>query len=63
MDKEPRWLNDRQAADQLGVSVSTLRNWRQAGTGPTWYKLGTAVRYKGEDLDAYLKDARREGTR
>ena len=55
-------LNDRDAAKYLGLSVATLRAWRyrqameqDQGEGyPPYCKLGAAVRYKREDLDAWV---------
>lgn len=61
MDAEPRMYDENETASRLGVSKHTLRNWRQAGTGPPWYKLGHAVRYDKDDIAKYLKAGRREG--
>ena len=36
--------------------VKTLANWRSAGRGPRWSKLGGAVRYCGSDLNAWLAE-------
>lgn len=47
-----------QAADALGVSRRTLETWRFTGTGPTFVKVGRAVRYRPEDLEAFLRPAR-----
>ena len=33
-----------------GISVRTLANWRSAGTGPKFTKLGGAVRYPIEEI-------------
>jgi len=48
-------VNEYRAAELLGVSVSTLRNWRFAGVGPKYYKLRRAVRYDPADLWAFAK--------
>ena len=37
-------LNETQAADLLNIKVPTLRRWRWAGKGPTFLKIGGAVR-------------------
>ncbi len=47
-------LTTRQAAQYLGLSISTLNKWRCYGFGPKYLKLGRAVRYRQEELDAYL---------
>jgi len=48
-------MNQREAADYCGVSLYTLRNWRQAGKGPPYSAaLGRDPRYHQADLDAFL---------
>jgi hypothetical protein len=48
-------LKDTQAASRIGISVRTLRKWRLAGKGPRIVKLaGWAVRYRLDDLDAFV---------
>lgn len=46
------------AADYLGVSVSYLNKLRCVGGGPTFIRIGSAVRYDLADLDAWI-DARK----
>jgi hypothetical protein len=36
-----------------GVSVGTLRNWRAMRSGPTFVKIGKAVLYPVDELDAW----------
>lgn len=54
-------LKDQEAAKYLGLSVSTLRQWRlnPGRTGfenpPPFIKLGHAVRYRKEDLDRWIE--------
>jgi len=50
-------LDEKQAAQRLNLSPKTLQKWRLTGGGPVYLKLGTAVRYREVDLDAWL-DAR-----
>ncbi len=45
----------REAADYLGLAVSTLNKWRCYGTGPKYLKLGRAVRYTKDELDKFLE--------
>ena len=47
-------LTTADAAQYLGLAPATLNKWRVHGTGPTFIKLGRAVRYRHSDLDAYL---------
>lgn len=45
-----------EAAEYLGLAVSTLNKWRCYHTeGPVFVKLGKAVRYRKVDLDAFLE--------
>jgi len=44
----------REAAQYLGLAVSTLNKWRCHGGGPEFLKLGRAVRYRRDDLDHFL---------
>ena len=44
-------LDERLAADVLGMAVQTLRNWRHQSKGPAYLKVGRSVRYRMEDLD------------
>ena len=44
-----------QAAEYLGLAVSTLNKWRCHGGGPVFIKMGRAVRYRVEDLEGYIQ--------
>lgn len=46
-----------QAAEYLGVKVQTLAIWRATKRYPIPYiKIGRLVKYKKEDLDAYISE-------
>jgi excisionase family DNA binding protein len=46
-----------EAADQLGLKVTTLRVWRRLGKGPAYVRLGkNTVRYRQRDLDEYVNE-------
>ena len=47
-----------EAAGYVGLSDSMLAKMRCLGGGPVYFKLGRAVRYRQDDLDAWL-NARR----
>jgi len=49
-----RLLNERQVAERLTVSVATVRRWRLLGQGPRYIKVGSAVRYRAEDVAEWL---------
>jgi len=51
-------LNEREAAQFLGVAVQTLRNWRSQRRGVPYLKIGRAVRYRLEDLENFISDVR-----
>ena len=49
-------IDDTRAAELLGVAPKTLQNWRQAGTGPRWLKIGKRmVRYRLADLESFAE--------
>lgn len=48
-------MNDVEAAEVLDMAPTTLRKWRTNGQGPSYLKLGKNVRYRMEDLTAYLQ--------
>ncbi len=58
----PVLLSTAQAARYLGLSAQTLTNWRSTGrqNQPAFLRIGGRIRYKAEDLDAYLQSARVE---
>lgn len=47
-------LDERQAAQLLGLSPATLRRWRCDRQGPAYIKAGRAVHYTREDIDRWL---------
>jgi excisionase family DNA binding protein len=51
-----------QAASYLGLSKSTTEKLRHFGGGPKYLKLGHAVRYRQQDLDAWLDERLIENT-
>jgi hypothetical protein len=56
---ETQWLTPAQAAAHLKLGVSTLAKMRMANEGPAWSRpLENAVRYRREDLDAFMRSKR-----
>ncbi len=47
-------LHENQAAQYLGVSVSTLRRVRHAGKGPSFVRIGRTVLYRKHHLDTFI---------
>jgi Helix-turn-helix domain len=56
------FVNERDAAKQLKIAVTTLRNWRWRGRGPTYRKFGRLVRYGTDDLLDFAESGRRTPT-
>ena len=48
-------LNEHDGARITGLAVSSVRRWRLLRQGPKFLKLGAAVRYKPEDITAWLE--------
>jgi predicted DNA-binding transcriptional regulator AlpA len=47
-------MNEHEVAAFLKISVASVRRWRLFRTGPKFLKIGSAVRYKRRDLEAWL---------
>jgi predicted DNA-binding transcriptional regulator AlpA len=56
-------LNQHQVAKALGVSVATIRQWRRHSKGPTFIRVGVAIRYSEQDFIAWLKSRPSGGER
>ena len=51
-------LSAAEAAQYLGVSVSTLKNWRAKKIGPLWVMRGARlIAYRPADLERFLDDS------
>ena len=48
-------------ATELNKRVRTLYNWRHLKIGPRSIKVGRSVRYRREDLDAWVNELVRSG--
>jgi predicted DNA-binding transcriptional regulator AlpA len=48
-------LNEHDVARITGLSVASVRRWRLLGQGPQFLKLGASVRYRTEDIAAWLQ--------
>lgn len=47
-------MTTEELADELELSAGTLANWRSAGSGPPYVKLGRQVRYNRIDVDDWI---------
>ena len=55
MSMDYKFMNEKDAAVFLGVSVFTMRKWRSRRRGPTYYKFEGCVRYNEPDLEEYRR--------
>ena len=51
-------LDTTQAAEFLGLSKLTMNRWRCQGLGPSYVKFGNKIKYKLDDLEAYIASHR-----
>ena len=49
-------LDEKELAALLGVSVSTIRNWRYTYQGPPVQKVGRSVRYDISAVEKWLDE-------
>lgn len=55
------YVDEKAAAEILGLSVKTLQNWRWRHVGPAYTRMnGKMIRYKVEDLTLYAEGGRVE---
>jgi excisionase family DNA binding protein len=48
-----RHLTTEELAERLGVSVTTVRDWRRDGRGPAYIRVGSVIRYRETDIDKW----------
>ncbi|MGA2183819.1 MAG: helix-turn-helix domain-containing protein [Bryobacteraceae bacterium] len=51
---EQALLDEKQLASTLNISVASVRRWRLLHQGPRFLKISASVRYRPEDVDAWL---------
>ncbi|MBM3740407.1 MAG: helix-turn-helix domain-containing protein [Acidobacteria bacterium] len=52
----PKYINEKQVAEMLGISVRSLQGWRCRGRGPRFYRLGgDSVRYRADEVQAWAE--------
>jgi predicted DNA-binding transcriptional regulator AlpA len=47
-------LNEKDVARALKISLPTIRRWRATNYGPRFIRLGSSVRYRECDLEAFI---------
>jgi predicted DNA-binding transcriptional regulator AlpA len=50
-------LDEASAAELLGLQRKTLTRWRWEGRGPSYCKIGGAVRYRADDIQAFIAES------
>jgi excisionase family DNA binding protein len=55
----PKLLTPSQLAEMLGVPVATLYAWRYHGKGPIAVRVGRHLRYRRDEVDAWIAHAER----
>lgn len=53
-------LTPEETSEVLGISTTTLCNWRSQGKGPDYVKIGRIVKYPVDGLREFLKGQRRK---
>ena len=48
-------LTDDQVHQLTGIKPKTLANWRGQGKGPRFVKVGHRIRYRPEDIQAFIE--------
>ena len=57
------YLNERQAAQKIGVTASAMQAWRLRGGGPPFVKISCrCIRYAESELDAWMQARRVSST-
>ena len=60
---ETHLITEREAANRLGLAVSTLRRWRWSGKpNLPFHKIGSAVRYDPQMIRDFIEAGRRTST-
>jgi DNA-binding XRE family transcriptional regulator len=59
--RKRRRLTQPELADRWRLSGRTLEAWRQRGVGPRWLRVGRAVRYPIEEVEAFEAGSLRGG--
>lgn len=51
-------IDEGAVARQLDIETKTLQAWRCRGGGPPFIKVGRLVRYRPEDVEAWIESRR-----
>ena len=62
MTAQSKFLDSTQPAERLTNRKNTIEGWRVKGIGPRYVKIGRLVRYRIEDVEAWLEAQTRTST-
>jgi len=60
MNKTTEWLSFADVANLLEVSPNTVKSWIPQERGPAYYRIEGSIKYRREDVEAYLQSVRCE---
>jgi predicted site-specific integrase-resolvase len=55
-------MTQQEVAALFDISMPVLANWRCAGKGPKFVKLGGRVKYRRDDIEAFIGSSVRQST-
>ena len=58
IDNTERWIGIEEAADYLGIKVSTLREWIKKESDIPAHKIGKLWKFKCSELDEWVKSGK-----
>lgn len=56
--KPSEMMTDRDVAAALKMSIASVRRWRRQQTGPKFMKIGSLVRYRRSEVEAWIESCR-----
>ena len=61
-DPVKEWLSIKDLAEWLQVSSHTIYKWRCINTGPVGHRIGRHIRFRREDVEAWVGQRRDKQT-
>jgi hypothetical protein len=58
METKLQYHDSKETAEILCTSTQRLANLRHAGTGPSYSKIGSVIRYSSQDIQNYMDGKR-----
>ena len=55
-----RLLTPEEVSEWLGIPIKTLANWRSERKGPLPLRVGTHIRYRSGDVEAWIEERANE---